>query len=106
MRSSGDAEETTSPEKLVDARGRPYFLWDIDMTLDEFRLGLRNPDPEVRAYLAGKLLRQARPADVATFLSFDEARDLWPRLSRYLGQTREAWRARLGIGEAPDRVDR
>jgi hypothetical protein len=104
MRASGDAEEVTSPEKLVDARGRPYFLWDLDMTLDEFRQGLRDPDPEVRAYLAGKLLRQAKPGDVLTFLSLDQVRDLWPLLSRYLGRTREAWRARLGIDEAP--VDR
>ena len=35
----------TPPEKMVDTQGRPYFLWDCDMTLDEFRQGLADPDP-------------------------------------------------------------
>lgn len=101
-----EAEEPTPLESLVDRSGRPYFLWDVDMTLDEFRRGLADRDPEVRAYLAGKLLRQARSADVGMFLTNDELRELWPLLSRYLGQTRDAWRARLGIAEALDRAGR
>jgi len=40
----------TPPERLVDANGRPYFLWDEDLTLDAFRCRLADPDPEVRAY--------------------------------------------------------
>jgi hypothetical protein len=31
--------------------GRPYFLWDCGLTLEEFRERLESPDPEVRAYL-------------------------------------------------------
>ena len=81
----------TPPEKLVDAEGHPYFLWDTEMTLDEFRAGLRSPDPDVRAYLIGKLMRQAKPDDVFTFVSAREIRELWPRLERYLGKTREFW---------------
>src|SRR4051812_94212 len=49
----------TPPEHLVNEDGQPYFLWDSEMTLDEFRTGLRDPDPEGRAYLTGKLMRQA-----------------------------------------------
>jgi hypothetical protein len=56
----------TPPEHLVDADGQPYFLSDGQMTLDEFRAGLRDPDPDVRAYLTGKLMRQAKPDDVFT----------------------------------------
>jgi hypothetical protein len=41
----------TPPERLTDARGRPYFLWDCDLTVEEFRARLEDPDPEVRAYL-------------------------------------------------------
>ena len=76
---------------MADKQGHPYFLWDCDMTLDEFRDGLRNPEPEVRAYLTGKLMRQAKPDDVFNFVSPREIRELWPRLERYLGKTREFW---------------
>lgn len=81
----------TRPELLVDKGGHPYFLWDSEMTLDEFRAGLHDPDPEIRAYLVGKLMRQAKPDDVFTFVSAREIRTLWPRLERYLGKTREFW---------------
>jgi hypothetical protein len=40
---------------LVDAKGRAYFLWDEDLTLDVFRARLA--DPEVRAYYLGKQSR-------------------------------------------------
>ena len=57
----------TLPHLLVDADGRPYFLWDCDLKLDEFRERLADPDPDVRAYHLGKLMRQAKPDDVFTF---------------------------------------
>ena len=41
----------TPAERLLDAAGRPYFLWDDDMTLDVFRQKLGDPDGEVRAYV-------------------------------------------------------
>jgi hypothetical protein len=49
----------TPPDRLVDAKDRPYFLWDEDLTIDVFRSRLRDSDPEVRAYYLGKLMRQA-----------------------------------------------
>jgi hypothetical protein len=40
-----------------------------EMTLDEFRGKLRDPDPDVRAYFLGKLMmRQAKPDDVFSFI--------------------------------------
>jgi hypothetical protein len=39
----------TPPDRMVDANGRPYFLWDEDLTLDKFRVRLVDPDLEVRA---------------------------------------------------------
>jgi hypothetical protein len=27
----------TSEERLTDSQGRPYFLWDCDVTLAQFR---------------------------------------------------------------------
>jgi hypothetical protein len=81
----------TPPSLLVDQQGRPYFLWDLDMTLETFREKLRNPDPEVRAYIVGKLMRQAKPDDVFTFATEEQIRELWPRLERYLGKRRAFW---------------
>ena len=81
----------TPAERMVDKQGHPYFLWDNELTLDEFVIKLRDPDPELRAYLIGKLMRQARPDDVFTFASPRTIRELWPRLERYLGNSREFW---------------
>lgn len=76
---------------LVDAQGRPYFLWDLDLTLDEFRRALADPDPTVRGWMAGKLLRQAKPDDVFRFLTVRQIRELWPHAERHLGRSREFW---------------
>ena len=81
----------TPRNQLTDQQGRAYFLWDCDLTLEEFQSKLRDPDPEMRAYLIGKLMRQAKPDDVFSFVSAREIRELWPRLVRYLGKTRELW---------------
>lgn len=87
----------TPPERLVDAQGRPYFLWDVDMTLERFRELLADDDPEIRAYLIGKLMRQAKPDDALQFVSVDEMRRLWPQVERYLGRSREFWRFILDV---------
>ena len=81
----------THRTKMTDTSGRPYFLWDLDITLEDFENRLRDPDPEVRAYLTGKLMRQARPDDVFEFVGLREINDLWPLLRRYLGRTRPFW---------------
>ena len=92
----------TPPERLVDEAGRPYFLWDCDMTSDEFRARLRNPDPDIRAYHLGKLMRQAKPDDALAFVSLRDIRDLWPDLERYLGTTRPFWTWLLSRWEGLD----
>ncbi len=81
----------TPPEHLVDARGRPYFLWDEDMTLEVFRSRLRDPDPDVRAYFLGKLMRQAKPDDVFLFFTRSEIEAQLSTVERYLGRTRDFW---------------
>jgi hypothetical protein len=75
----------------VDAEGRPYFLWDMDVTLDRFRELLRDGGEEQRAYLLGKLMRQAKPDDVFTFVTLAEVRRLFPHVRRYLGRTLGFW---------------
>lgn len=94
----------TSPEQMVDLQGRPYFLWDSDMTLDELRERLADPDPEIQAYHLGKVMRQARPDDVFAFASPGTIRQLWPRLLRYLGQRRDFWTWIFETWEAQGRV--
>jgi len=81
----------TPPDRLVDRQGRPYFLWDEDVTLEAFRQKLADPDPELRGYFVGKLLRQAKPDDALTFVSLREIDELWPRLEPYLGKKRAFW---------------
>ena len=81
----------TPEEHLLDPSGRPYFLWDCDTDLAAFECGLRDRDPEVRAYLVGKLMRQAKPDDVFRFVNLREIKMLWPRLERYLGRSRSFW---------------
>lgn len=81
----------TPPERLLDERGRPYFLWDVDMTLDRFQELLRDGDEGVRLHLIAKLMRQAKPDDVFTFVSLERIAALWGQLEPRLGRMREPW---------------
>ena len=81
----------TRPELLLDQQRRPYFLWDVDVDVDAFRALLADPDPVVRAYWIGKLMRQAKPDDVFTFVSWNEIVRHWDRLWRHLGRRRPLW---------------
>lgn len=86
----------TPPESMVDGQGRPYFLWDTDMTLVRFQELLAGDDVEVRALLIAKLMRQAKPDDVFQFLTVGEIRAEWARIEPSLGKTREFWTWILG----------
>ncbi len=78
-------------ESLLDDDARPYFLWWTDATIGKFKDHLRSRDPEERAYWMGALLREANTRDVRLFVDNDEIRELWPRLIRHLGRSREMW---------------
>lgn len=86
----------TPPERLVDGRGRPYFLWDVETTLDQFCDMLAGDDRDVRGYLIGKLMRQAKPDDVFQFVTLEDIRREWPRVEKHLGRSREFWTWILG----------
>jgi hypothetical protein len=81
----------TPTDRLLHARGRPYFLWDEDLTAEELRARLVDPDSEVRAYFLGKLMRQAKPDDVFAFVSLRDLIAQFPAVARYLGRSREFW---------------
>ena len=72
-------------------QGRPYFLWDMDMTLGRFEELLRTGDLTTRAWLTGKLRRQAKPDDVFQFVSLRTINELWPHLQRHLGRLKAFW---------------
>lgn len=76
---------------MVDQQGRPYFLWDMEVTLAEFEGILADREDAARPYLIGKLMRQAKPDDALQFVSPQEIGDLWPAVERYLGNKRTFW---------------
>lgn len=76
---------------MVDGNGRPYFLWDMDMSLEEFRRRLAEDDVEVRVYLLAKLMRQAKPDDVFQFTTRSQIRADWAKIQPFLGHTRPFW---------------
>lgn len=81
----------TPAERLIDPQGRPYFLWDVELTLAQFKEQLAEGDLPVRAYLVGKMMRQAKPDDALQFVSPQDIADLWLLLERYLGSSRNFW---------------
>ena len=81
----------TPRERMVDARGRPYFAWDVDLTLEQFESRLADPDPVVRAYFLAKLMRQARPDDVFAFVTPAKIAGAWDLVAPKLGRTRAFW---------------
>lgn len=82
----------TPRERMLDGQGRPYFLWDVDMTLARFEALLREGDEETRAHLLAKLMRQAKPDDVFQFVTLEQIRASWPRVEYRLGRVRDFWK--------------
>jgi hypothetical protein len=81
----------TPRDRMLDASGRPYFLWDTDITLERFEELLREGPEEVRVHMLAKLMRQAKPDDVFLFVRLEDIRRLWSKVERKLGRTREFW---------------
>lgn len=86
----------TSPLLLLPTT-RVYFLWWHDVTVADLRRLLGSDDLDERAYWMGAMLREANSRDVWLFVTPDEIRALWPRLTRNLGRSRERWAYVLGM---------
>lgn len=95
---------TPAPPPL-DERGRPYFLWSEDLSDEDFR-AILNGDrgPEQQALYTGRLLREARVAEVWWYLTPQEVADRWAAASRHLGRAREFWRDLLEAWSEAGRV--
>lgn len=96
----------TPPELLMDAQRRPYFLWDTILTVDELRQRLEAPDIQSRAYWIAKVMRQAKPDDVFTFVTLEQIARDWPQLHRYLGDKASFWSWWMDMWESQGRVKR
>lgn len=81
----------TPRDKLLDAAGRPYFLWDCELTLEEFVKRLRSEDSTIRNHYLSKLMRQAKPDDVLQFVTMAEISERLPQIESTLGKSREFW---------------
>jgi hypothetical protein len=68
--------------------------------VEEFRERLRDPDPAVRAYNLGKLMRRAKPDDVFTFVTLREIEEQLPAVEPYLGRSRPFWLWIPGVSSA------
>jgi hypothetical protein len=68
-------------------------------TAADLRAALSEPDPDVRAYWMGALLREANTRDVWLFVTLGMIRATWDRLQRHLGRSRAMWAYLL---ELPD----
>jgi hypothetical protein len=74
-------------------------LWWSNVSTQEFREHLRDPEPERRAYWLGALLREANTRDVWLFTTPDAVRELWPLLLRHLGRSRSMWAYLLDLDD-------
>ena len=93
---------TTLPPTSIDllrADTRPYFLWWTEATVADLRRHLADPDPVVRAYWMGALLREANTRDVWLFVGPDEIREAWHGVRRHLGRSRAMWAWLLRIDD-------
>ena len=72
--------------------GRPYFLWDEELTNDELRAILADPTHPRHDPLLAKTLREARDIDVWAFTTPAAVARALPRLERRLGRRYAFWR--------------
>jgi hypothetical protein len=70
---------------------RPYFLWDEDRSVSEFRSALAEADAPGRYRLVGKLMREARDTDVWRFVTPHEVWNDFASIQPYLGRRRAFW---------------
>ena len=76
---------------LDDPNGRPYFLWSENITFAGLRQKLQSTDLDERALWMARVMREARYQDVFRLLRLTEVLELWPRIDRHLGRSRQFW---------------
>lgn len=90
---------------IGEAEGIPYFLWDEPLTVAELKRRLRESEPEERARLAGKVLRESRFGEAMALVPLSQLLSDYPRIRRHLGRRRAFWDYLLGEWRALGLVD-
>lgn len=70
---------------------KPWFLWDVDLSEDELRERLRQPDDDARAQWQACVMREGRYREVWQYVTLDEILRDWPHIRRHLGRSRPFW---------------
>ncbi len=74
----------------MNARQRPYFIWDYDLTDADIRSILRGDDEDQKSWLVARLLESARYEDIWQYISLAELRAIFPKL-QLKPPVRAAW---------------
>ena len=76
---------------IDDPTAVPHFLWDEPLTVAELRARLAADDPNERARLAGKVLREAPFGDAVALVPVLRIVADYDRLRPHLGRRRAFW---------------
>ena len=97
------ALEPKAPPK--NDQGRPYFLWSEDLNEAAFRQIIDGSEgSELRAIYIGRLLREARVAEVWYYLTPQEVADAWTLVAPHLGRMRDFWQSLLEAWSESHRI--
>ncbi|MGI9055829.1 MAG: hypothetical protein ACR2F2_08520 [Pyrinomonadaceae bacterium] len=88
----GNSSKYALSSDLVSPSSIPYFLLDEPMTVAELRQKLQSASIEEQTRLLGKILREARDADVWKFTTPQYVWQNWNRLEKHLGRRRKFWK--------------
>jgi hypothetical protein len=67
-------------------------MWDVQITEDELRERLQDPDPRIRAQWAGRIMREATYRETWQYLTLEYILRDWEFIQRHLGRRCEFWR--------------
>ena len=76
---------------IDDPAAVPHFLWDEPLTVAELRARLAGDEPDERARLAGKVLREAPFRDAVALVPIARVVADYDRLRPHLGRRRAFW---------------
>jgi hypothetical protein len=77
---------------MTDPSARPYFFWDEDVSVAEFKIVLGGGSGYDHDRLLGKMLREARDIDVWHFTTPQQVAMHLDRLQRIVGKRYSFWR--------------
>ena len=81
----------TPADQVCDASGRPYFLWDVQLSLRDDLSKVNGSDEAEAGYWLARALRDAKPDDVLEWVDWATIARLWPHSRRHVGRRRAFW---------------